>query len=83
MRKLAEIPAEEIVVPGEMLALRRFWNSGDIITLSLRNPVRLHVTRKSEFGIRAACCVVNRGALLYTFPVDEDWQFYTARQIVK
>jgi len=71
-------PAKEITVPGEMLALKRMWKPGDIITLKLHNPVRLHVTRKSEFAIRAACCVVNRGALLYTLPVNEDWQFYTA-----
>ena len=70
--------AQEIAVPGEMLALKRMWKSGDIITLRLLNPIRLRITRKSEFGIRSACCMVYRGALLYTLPVDEDWQFYTA-----
>ena len=69
---------EETAVPGEMLALKRAWKSGDTIMLKLHNPIRLHVTRKSEFGIRAACCVVYRGALLYTLPVNENWQFYAA-----
>jgi len=71
-------PAKESAVPGEMLALKCVWKPTDVITLRLRNPIRLHITRKSEFGIRAACCAVYRGALLYTLPVDEDWQFYTA-----
>jgi len=69
---------KEVPIPGEMLTIRRLWQSDDVVTLRFRNPLRLQVTRKPEFGIRATCCTIHRGALLYTLPVEEDWQFYTA-----
>lgn len=63
---------------GKMASLEREWHDGDTVRIVLDNPVYVIKGRVSEFGVRAATCVVYKGALLYTLPVKEEWQRYTA-----
>jgi DUF1680 family protein len=60
--------------PGQLFEVRRRWKAGDTVKIVFENPVRLVYWKESEFHLRSAAAVVQRGALVYALPVPEDWQ---------
>ena len=66
----SEVPAK----PGTYATVERVWTRGDKVTLRFLNPIQVLWRSKSELGIRAHCAAIQRGPLVFSLPVDTDWQ---------
>jgi len=60
--------------PGTYAVVERRWTRGDKLTLRFDNRVRLVWRKRPEFRIRERCAAVERGPLVYSLPVAEDWR---------
>ena len=60
--------------PGTYATVERVWTRGDQVTLRFVNPIQVVWRRKPEFGIRARCAAIQRGPIVFSLPVDTDWQ---------
>ncbi len=71
-----EVGQEPPVVaePGRFFEIRRRWKPGDTLRIIFENPIRLVNWKESEFHLRSAGAVVQRGPLTFALPVQEDWQ---------
>jgi DUF1680 family protein len=66
-------PAES----GRYFRVQRLWQTGDAVRIVFENPIRLVDWKESEFHLRSAAVVVQRGPLTFALPVPEDWQRFT------
>jgi len=61
------------VNPGTYATVSRKWESGDRIVVRFVTSVRLVWGAKPEAGVRVQCAVVERGPLVYSLRVPEQW----------
>jgi DUF1680 family protein len=69
----SEVPAK----PGTYATVERVWTRGDKVTLRFVNPIQVLWRRRTEFRIRAHCAAIQRGPIVFSLPVDTDWQLFT------
>ena len=60
-------PVEQTMTPGCMVALRRTWKRGDVVTVEL--PMEIIHTRWYDSAI-----AIERGPLLYALKMEEKWE---------
>ena len=58
---------QQTMTPGSMVALRRTWKSGDVVTVEL--PMEVTPTRWYDRGV-----AIERGPLLYALKMEEKWE---------
>lgn len=60
--------------PGTFAVLDRRWTRGDRVVLRFDHRVRLVWRKRPEFRVRERCAAIERGPLVYSLPVAEDWR---------